>query len=71
MDSKLKYLNLILLKMVFYLNDCIVGFVQVIPSQGMPKYEREEVRGNLFVLYTVALPDPLTTDQKTAIQDLF
>ncbi|KAJ3062147.1 DnaJ- protein scj1 [Podochytrium sp. JEL0797] len=47
------------------------GFVQQIKGQGMPTHMYPSERGDLFVQYSVKLPDSLTTEQKKAVEKAF
>ncbi|KAI9335889.1 hypothetical protein BDR26DRAFT_516089 [Obelidium mucronatum] len=47
------------------------GFVQVVSGQGMPTHMFPSERGDLFVEYSVRLPENLTTEQKKAIDKAF
>ncbi|KAI8620366.1 hypothetical protein BC830DRAFT_1059368 [Chytriomyces sp. MP71] len=47
------------------------GFTQIVKGQGMPTHMYPSERGDLFVKYSVTLPETLTAKQKKAIEDAF
>ncbi|KAJ8323757.1 hypothetical protein BDV3_001773 [Batrachochytrium dendrobatidis] len=47
------------------------GFVQTIPSKGMPKHEFPSDGGDLFIEYQVVLPATLTDAQRKLVEQLF
>jgi len=46
------------------------GQVQRLPGQGMPVFEKE-IRGDLYVQYTVAFPKDVSDAQKKQLKDIF
>jgi DnaJ-related protein SCJ1 len=47
------------------------GFVQEIPSQGMPRHEFPSERGSLYVTYQVYLPSKLSLEQSELVKNQF
>ncbi|KAJ3129448.1 DnaJ- protein scj1 [Physocladia obscura] len=47
------------------------GFIQVVKGEGMPTHMYPSERGDLYVHYSVKLPDSLTAAQKTLIEQAF